>query len=511
MAISFRNIPGNLRVPLAYFEMDNSMANTGQQDLQRALLLGSVPAGAGLAPNTIRLVSSADEVRQLVGVGSALGRQAQRWFQNTRSVPLYILAALEPGAWTFSTGAIVWTGPATDGGTISLYIGGRLCRVPIGRGDTAVDIAAAVADAITDDPTLGVEAAVDATDDDTTNITALQAGISGRLSIAFNLEGAIGGEEMPPGVAGAITAMSAASGNPNVATLLAGVGDASFDFVMSPWTVLGTTGTAPFPVLPPAADLAALDDFFNDTTGRWSWAQQLYGHGFTAGMGTVGQLSNFGNTRNGQHVSLMGYANSPTPPDEWLTAYVAQSGGSLIIDPARPVQALPMIGIKAPPMDDRFTILERQVLYFDGISSYEAGDDGTVYINRVITTYRRNQWGAPDNSYLDVETMFTAQYFNRFMRNRVSSKFPRHKLANDGTRFGAGQAIVTPAIIWAEMVAAYGELEELGLMENMAGFEENLIVERNAQDPNRVDVLLPPDFVNQLRVFAALTQFRLQG
>jgi len=38
----------------------------------------------------------------------------------------------------------------------------------------------------------------------------------------------------------------------------------------------------------------------------------------------------------------------------------------------------------------------------------------------------------------------------------------------------------------------------------------NLIVERNADDPNRLDVLLPPDLVNQLRVFAVLAQFRLQ-
>ncbi|WP_342230296.1 hypothetical protein, partial [Yersinia enterocolitica] len=28
--------------------------------------------------------------------------------------------------------------------------------------------------------------------------------------------------------------------------------------------------------------------------------------------------------------------------------------------------------------------------------------------------------------------------------------------------------------------------------------------------PNRLDVLFPPDYVNQLRVFAVLNQFRLQ-
>jgi phage tail sheath gpL-like len=105
--------------------------------------------------------------------------------------------------------------------------------------------------------------------------------------------------------------------------------------------------------------------------------------------------------------------------------------------------------------------------------------------------------------------MFTAQAFARYMRNRVLLKFPRHKLASDGTRFGVGQAIVTPSIIRAEMIAAYGELEDSGLVENSDGFEAALIVERNAGDPNRVDVLLPPDFINQLRIFAALVQFRL--
>lgn len=83
-------------------------------------------------------------------------------------------------------------------------------------------------------------------------------------------------------------------------------------------------------------------------------------------------------------------------------------------------------------------------------------------------------------------------------------------MANDGTTFGEGQAVVTPAIIRAELIAAYSILESMGLVENMELFKANLIVERNATDPNRVDVLFPPDLVNQLRVFAMLVQFRLQ-
>jgi len=35
-------------------------------------------------------------------------------------------------------------------------------------------------------------------------------------------------------------------------------------------------------------------------------------------------------------------------------------------------------------------------------------------------------------------------------------------------------------------------------------------VERDATNVNRLNVLFPPDYVNQLRVFAVLNQFRLQ-
>ena len=70
--------------------------------------------------------------------------------------------------------------------------------------------------------------------------------------------------------------------------------------------------------------------------------------------------------------------------------------------------------------------------------------------------------------------------------------------------------MVTPSIIRGELIAMYTKLEEKAIVENADLFAKYLIVERNKDDPNRVDVLLPPDLVNQLRVFAVLSQFRLQ-
>ena len=95
------------------------------------------------------------------------------------------------------------------------------------------------------------------------------------------------------------------------------------------------------------------------------------------------------------------------------------------------------------------------------------------------------------------------------MRGIITSKYGRCKLANDGTRFADGQAIVTPKVIRAELIAAYTALEYEGLVEDVEAFKKNLIVERNPNDRNRIDVLFTPDYVNQLNIFALVNRFRL--
>lgn len=54
------------------------------------------------------------------------------------------------------------------------------------------------------------------------------------------------------------------------------------------------------------------------------------------------------------------------------------------------------------------------------------------------------------------------------------------------------------------------QLERAGIVENYELFKQYLVVERDASDPNRLNTLFPPDYVNQLRVFAVVNQFRLQ-
>lgn len=190
--------------------------------------------------------------------------------------------------------------------------------------------------------------------------------------------------------------------------------------------------------------------------------------------------------------------------------YAAQAHRALMNDPARPLHTLPLVGMLPAIPEQRFTKAEKNSLAYDGISVCKEHDDGTCAIETSITMYQTNVHGLADDAFLKVQTLATLAYVLRSLRFRIVQKFPRHKLANDGTRFGPGQAIVTPKIAKAEIVAHYRELEYLGLVENADQFKSTLIVERNVSNPNRLDVLYPPDLVNQLDVFAVLAQFRLQ-
>jgi phage tail sheath gpL-like len=69
--------------------------------------------------------------------------------------------------------------------------------------------------------------------------------------------------------------------------------------------------------------------------------------------------------------------------------------------------------------------------------------------------------------------------------------------------------VVTPSIVKQETIALFTLLRDNGLIENLDSFAENVIVERDTADVNRINVLLPPDLINQFRILAGTVQFIL--
>lgn len=489
--VSFNNVPADLRVPLFYAEMDNSAANSASETL-RALVLGHGLATITTGKNQLQQITNPAQAAGLVGAGSQLAAMVAAYRNVDSFGELWLIDVPEPSAGTAATATITVTGTAISSGVVSLYIAGKRVQAGVSAADTPTAVAASIKAAIDKDASLPVTAAVSA---GVVTVTAKWKGLTGNdINLTLNYRGVMGGESLPNGINVALTVMSGGAGSPDLSAAIAAMGDEPFDFIATPWHDSGS--------------LDVLEAEMNDATGRWSWLRQIYGHLYGAKRGTMAELSAFGRSRNGQHITMTDLEPlAAVSPYEVAAATCARNAVYIRIDPARPTQTGELNGMLPAPTGKRFTISERQVLLSSGIAT-QTVSSGVMMVERACTMYQRNKYGSADDSYFDSETLHLSAYIIRRLRRVITSKYGRHKLGNDGTRFGEGQAIVTPAVIKGELIGEYRLMEREGLVENSELFAEHLIVERAGD--SRINVLFPPDYVNGLRVFALLNQFRLQ-
>jgi len=489
MTISFNGIPSNLRVPLFYAEFDNSRANTGATVQEyKTLLIGNRLSSGTKSALTLQRVTSAEQAADYFGAGSVLADMAASFLGINKNNPLYCIGLADNGSGVAATGSMTVGGAPTAAGTIALMVGGRHIEVGVATTDAPDDIAANVVAAINDDDLCVLSAAVDGSIAEKVNLTAKNKGTHGNeIEVTHSY---FEGEALPAGVT--LTAVTMASGatNPDVDSVWPVIGDEQFILMSTPWL-----------------DSASLLKVETELADRFGPLEANEGFALYGKRGTFGTLTTLGEGRNSQFTTILGM-RGPSSPWQWGAELAAQVAASASIDPARPFQTLPM-KVYAPLAAQRFTLEERNQLLHSGIATFSVDASGIVRIESVITTFKENEFGSPDESYLYLNSPLTLSYLRFDWKARVTSKYPRHKLANDGTRFAPGQAVVTPKTIKAELLTKFEEWEELALVENFAQFKEDLIVERDPSNKNRLNVLASPDLVNQLRVLATKIMFLL--
>lgn len=493
MTISYNEIPKNQRVPLVWCEIDPSRATRNAAAMPYAvLILGHSLTSADGVPQR---VTSAAQAARLFGAGSLLAAQAKAWFKANTTTETYFLPVAEPqGAAAGLT--LTFGGEAASGGTIYLYIGTQRLSAYVAPGATAREAAEALAAAIALDGAFTAEAAADSPaltvkaphkgtyanglmirlgyyqgEDLPEGLSVSFGGSQGApgsptpdYEISAALAGVVAfhGENDParpfqsltiPGMLpprkGTFGRMTGGGGVPDLLPVFADLGDTHYHLMVTPWT--------------DDATLAVFKDLAKD---RWHALTEKPTQVICAAHGGHSALGALGHRHNSPHLTVLG------------------TGGP-------------------------FTAQENNLLLSDGISTYMANADGGCNIQRLITTYKENAWGAEDTAYLDLNTPLTLTYLRRSYKVWMSRVFPRHKLCSDDTNFGFGQAMATPNMIKGETLAWFDAMERLGLVENLNQFKKDLIVERNKDDSCRVDVYLPPDIVNQLRVLAVQLGFRL--
>lgn len=488
MAVSFNTIPNTVRVPLAYVEFDNSQAITGTPvKNNKTLVLGlRLPTGNIAAGQPVRITRNEQAVTAF-GRGSMLSEMLCAFLRANPYSDLYALALDDVADPVCATGKITVTGTCSAAGQIALLVAGVRVPVTARANDTSATIANKITEAVNANAALPVTASVSGSE---VTLTCRWGGITGNdVDVRVNY---FTGETVPAGIAVDVSGMAGGVGNPDVSQAIAALGDTWWTDIVNPFT-----------------DTNNLNLLSEELQSRWGGIRQIDGLCWIAYRGTHAQASTFALSRNDYLFTCIPTNISPEPPYIWASVNAAVCTYALNIDPARPVQTLELTGIKPPAVADRWQWNERNLHLFDGLSAYNINANGAVQLDRVITMYRVNKYNVEDPSYLDVETIKTLSYIRYAIRSRITQRFPRHKLADDGTRFGAGQAIVTPSVIRAELIALFTELESAGLVENFDAYKNSLIVERDANDRNRINVLSNDDLVNQFRIYAHSIQFLL--
>ncbi|HDR1425347.1 TPA: phage tail sheath subtilisin-like domain-containing protein, partial [Pasteurella multocida] len=174
-------------------------------------------------------------------------------------------------------------------------------------------------------------------------------------------------------------------------------------------------------------------------------------------------------------------------------ALIAAGYGAVIAgeeDPAKPLNTLEIKGLTTVDATQTPILTEVNQALFHGLTPVTVVNH-RVRIMRAITTYTKSATNTDDPSYLDLTTIRTLDYTRKALEQRIELRFPRSKLSNR-----------TPPKVRSEILDVLYRLENLEILENVDLHKAKLLVQRNQQDPNRLDTVIPADVVNGLHVVA---------
>ena len=462
--IAFDTIPASIRKPGKYFEFNTKLAvRTLPGNLQKTLIVGQRLASGTVLANVAVDVFSDTDAATFFGRGSVAHLMARSALQANNYLALTMIALDDAGASVAASGTVTITGPASGAGAVTLNVGDQSVVVAVAIGDNATVIAAALVAQIAKQPDLPVTAAALA---GVITLTAKNKGVLGN-GIKVTSSASVG-----TGVVAGYTALTGGATDPTITTALATVFAAGHNIIISAWN--------------DQTSLTALRTHLDAVSGP---LEQRGAVGIFAHTGTLAASTTLAGLINSGRISGLLVPNGYEASFEVAAAYGAVVASEE--DPARPLNTLPLIGILANPLANRLGRVEQENALYNGITPCEVGPGEKVQIVRAITTYMLDPQGVPDISMLDLTTIRTLDYVRKACRERISLRFPREKLSAR-----------TPDKVRSELLDVLYKLEELEIVQNVDLWKGQLIVERDLQDPNRLDAKIPTNVVNGLHVFA---------
>lgn len=488
----FNYIPGvGVVAPLFAFEINSGGL---YMPVNRFVILGHGDGTGSLADNTPNVCTSLAQADALVGPNSMLREMVRVALLNAPALPLWIASVPASGT------AAVWTDTITSftgTGIAAIEIEGERIQVNVGSADTPTTIATALAAAVNGywNQLTGKKLGVTATSSaGVVTYTARKAGAIYN-SVDFyvpNLQGNVLAQS------GVLTHAvgTAGVGSPSLSSALAALGDSPADFIVAPWA--------------DSTNIANYAATTNDTSGRWSWARQSYGHVWSILNASISAQTTLGLSLNDRHLSILGVQNLPTPDWTVCAAWAARAAPWLLDistgGVSRAQSGLALQGVRAPRAQANWPgYTQRNVMVQSGISIWKVDGAGNVVIDKTVTTQQTGPQGQPDVTFRDIQKVYQAAGATAFIRAALANEQSNKGIAD--TNPGQLASVATTRDIVGTISHAVVNLNKQGVLDNSAIIVKNLVVARDSINPDRVNVYLPALTVNPLDVIAANATF----
>lgn len=460
--ISFEKIPSSNRKPGVLAEFNTRMAVRNLPgNRQTTLIVAQKTAAGTLAALTLTDVFSDVEAATLCGYGSQAHRMAMKAFRANPYANISIVA-VDDAAGTAASWPVTAGGAPTAAGTFVLRLNDDTIEIAVGTTDTPTTVAAAIVAAVGNRPALPFTAS------NALGVATLTAKNKGTVANAFKVSTA----GVVPGMTLTVGAQTAGTIDPDITAAFTAAFLGGHDQVVIPYR-----------------DNANLTALRNHLDNVGSYAEKRWALGFTASNGSLSEATTLSSSLDHGWISNPWCRNTTTPTMEIAAAYAATIAATE--DPALGFDNVEVKGIAVPAVADRTSRTEEESALYNGVAPLNVGPGERVQIVRAITTYTVNEAGVPDVSMLDITTPRTMKYVAKVFIEDRARRYARAKISDRLINSMRDSGIVL-----------LKQLEELEIIEQVDVNLPSYIVERDAQDVNRINERIPMDVINALHVIA---------
>lgn len=461
--VSFETIPSSIRVPGRYIEFNTKLAVRNLPvNPQHVLIVAPMLDSGTQKPLEAVMVFSDVEAGEKFGYGSWAHLMAQQAIRNNQYINLSIIGLSDDPAAVKAVGKIEIEGSATREGQLILNIGKESLKIAATRSESAKELAERLTAVINANESVLVAAEAE---DAGITLTAKNGGEIGN-------EIYLDGESNAPGVTIKVGNMENGQGNADISEALAEVAGKRYHIYVSAFS--------------DDENLVRLNEHIEAVSNA---IEKRGGIGVAGWNGTLAQGITKASKLNSGRMILQWYKGS-----KMGNALIAAGFAAVMAseeDPARPLNTLEIKGLDITPESEWPTFAEFNNALYNGLSPLQVVNN-RVQIMRAITTYTKNATGTDDPALLDVTTIRTLDYTRDALDQRYALRFPREKLSDK-----------TPPKVRSETLDVLMKLEDLEILEQVEENKSLLVVERDLQDANRLNLIIPADVVNGLHVLAA--------